>query len=43
MEYPRKIIGRKSNYIEDAKIANEIDDKEASTNKASNQKDPKAI
>jgi len=34
-----KIIGRKSNYIEDPKIANEIDDEEASTNEASNQKD----
>ena len=33
-----KIIGRKSNYIEDPKIANKIDDDEASTNEASNQK-----
>ena len=32
-EYTR----RKSNYIEDPKIANEIDDEEASTNGASNQ------
>ena len=32
-EYTR----RKSNYIEDPKIANEIDDEEASTNDASNQ------
>ena len=38
-EYTR----RKSNYIEDPKIANEIDDEEASTNEASNQKDPKTI
>ena len=33
-EYTR----RKSNYIEDSKIANEIDHEEASTNEASNQK-----
>ena len=32
-EYTR----RKSNYIEDPKIANEIDDEEASTNDTSNQ------
>ena len=32
-EYTR----RKSNYMEDPKIANEIDDEEASTNDTSNQ------
>ena len=32
-EYTR----RKSNYIEDPKIANEIDDEEGSTNDTSNQ------
>ena len=37
-EYTR----RKSNYIEDPKIAKEIDHEEASTNEASNQKTQRA-